>query len=147
MTTVGQGVSPSHRRERHHVPRHRAELQPLPPRRTPKAVRVAKAFVLVGIAGTVVGSMVGTQAAGRVGLTDVTWQQPESTAVAEALIAEHDCWQGAAPSSQAGRTPGHVVLSPAPDEPAVYSADLVDEALAHVFERPRDGMTVYAFCR
>jgi hypothetical protein len=139
-------VTTSRPRSERYVPRHRAVPQPLPPRRAPRVVRVARALVGASVLSAVVGGMVGTSVAGRVGLTDATWQQDRASETVEDLIAEHACWQGAAPADRAGVVPGHVVVSPSAGAPAILSADLVDEALSHLFETPRAGMTVYAFC-
>jgi hypothetical protein len=112
-------------------------------------VRVTKALILTSLASAVVGGMVGTAAAGRVGLTDVTWQEPVETTGAEALIAEHGCWQGEAPADQRDQIPGHVVVSQAPGAPAIYSAELVDDALEVLFGAPGEApseLVIHAFC-
>lgn len=102
-----------------------------------------------GFAGVLVGALVSLPLWAPALTSDGEEQGATSGAApgsVPALVQRHDCWTGAAPAEQAGRVPGHVVVTVRGGDPQL-SATLVDAALAHVFEVPRRGLTVHAFCR
>ena len=71
--------------------------------------------------------------------------EPAQPSLAEILADTHGCWTGEAPADMQGKIPGHVVMT-LPDGRTVYSTD-VGRAMAHIFETPERGLTVFAFCR
>lgn len=73
--------------------------------------------------------------------------RPATTRV-EALVREHECWTGEAPTDMEGKVPGHVIVTrPGDDGPVVGGEVLVGRALEHVFEGRHPRLRVHAFCR
>lgn len=70
----------------------------------------------------------------------------QSTGSPADLIAEHDCWTGAAPADMEGVMPGAVVVTR--DGRTIYGGPrLVEQALDQVFNGVDHDLTVHAFCR
>lgn len=63
-----------------------------------------------------------------------------------ALIAEHDCWTGAAPADMVGVLPGHVVVI-VDGVPQYAGQRMVGKALDQIFGDIDHGLTVVGFCR
>lgn len=64
---------------------------------------------------------------------------------AQQLIARHHCWT--AGERALVQIPGHVVVTPAGADGAVWSRRLTAAALAQVFDGRDAGLRVHAFCR
>lgn len=80
--------------------------------------------------------------------SDVMEDRPIAEGSPDALLAEHDCWTGAAPADMQGQIPGHVVATkPGAIAPTYGGERMVGKALGQVFDGEDHGLTIYGFCR